>query len=756
MAAPAPPGARERGVYFPATGVKVVDREPTTAVDYYAVLGLDRAATAREVQRAYKRLALLWHPDKHARKAPHEQLLAKRRFEEARAAARVLGHAATRAAYDERLDASEAADGARRFGAPLARRTRRRAPGERVKGDPTEVPFYVSLADLYAGCVERVAFTRRVFAANNADFEARTKVFHIAVACGTAPGAEYVYEGEGDESADTTPGDDVFRLRVREEGGFSRLGAKGLAYEAPRMRAGDVAYCAAVRTVGGGVVACAGWAARARLLLWARYHGEAEAAALATQRERELAAGAALEEAPAEVVVPGMGMPDPKAPLAAPPGDLRVRAALAACELDAPARLACAARPAEALAVLAVLCDALDEAMADELGTGGAYVQARTLVHAEGAAGAPAALDDELADVERAHVVLVDARADAVVAAPGGSAFEAEHEAALRLAGGPLLDAVCHAYWVGGARAVGVGAAAPLLGADAARRGRATPLPFAVRTHDGGGGEGLGQLEAVAAGVDSDVGPSEVAVLAVARSGGLAVVSPDLAVDTRGSARALSGARLRARSRAARASVGAPGQHRDRATEAAQARAARAAAAHEKALATRRRARAKAAARAGASASARAPGEDGAQSGDDRAGARAAGLDMPAVRASGALRDFGAEPLGADEAERAYGEVVSAMRETRWRQAVFLEQQMGGRDGDGGLRSAPAALAQMLAPTLSRLGLPPSAAGAATLQALWRACEDGPRSEAPRRVGAAREAAEAAFAPEAVADGLLF
>lgn len=29
------------------------------AVDYYAVLGLDRAATAREVQRAYKRLALL-------------------------------------------------------------------------------------------------------------------------------------------------------------------------------------------------------------------------------------------------------------------------------------------------------------------------------------------------------------------------------------------------------------------------------------------------------------------------------------------------------------------------------------------------------------------------------------------------------------------------------------------------------------------------------------------------------------------------
>ena len=95
----------------------------------------------------------------------------------------------------------------------------------------------------------------------------------VSVRLSLTPGTQstrassFVYEGEGDESADTTPGDVVFRLRVREEGGFSRLGAKGLAYEAPRMRAGDVAYCAAVRTVGGGVVACAGWAARARLRL---------------------------------------------------------------------------------------------------------------------------------------------------------------------------------------------------------------------------------------------------------------------------------------------------------------------------------------------------------------------------------------------------------------------------------------------------------------------------------------------------------
>jgi curved DNA-binding protein CbpA len=62
--------------------------------DYYGVLGLDNSATDSEIKRAYRRLAVLYHPDKNSDPA------AEQFFKEVNEAYEVLGDPEKRRAYD--------------------------------------------------------------------------------------------------------------------------------------------------------------------------------------------------------------------------------------------------------------------------------------------------------------------------------------------------------------------------------------------------------------------------------------------------------------------------------------------------------------------------------------------------------------------------------------------------------------------------------------------------------------------------------
>uniref|UniRef100_A0A182N2L4 J domain-containing protein n=1 Tax=Anopheles dirus TaxID=7168 RepID=A0A182N2L4_9DIPT len=67
-------------------------------VDYYKVLDVSRTATEAEIKKAYKKLALRWHPDKN----PDNPEESNRRFKEISEAYEVLSDAYKRHIYDSR------------------------------------------------------------------------------------------------------------------------------------------------------------------------------------------------------------------------------------------------------------------------------------------------------------------------------------------------------------------------------------------------------------------------------------------------------------------------------------------------------------------------------------------------------------------------------------------------------------------------------------------------------------------------------
>ena len=66
-------------------------------MSHYAILGVERDASSSEIRKAYRALALKWHPDKHP---PEGRGEAERRFVQISAAYEVLSDVQQRSAYD--------------------------------------------------------------------------------------------------------------------------------------------------------------------------------------------------------------------------------------------------------------------------------------------------------------------------------------------------------------------------------------------------------------------------------------------------------------------------------------------------------------------------------------------------------------------------------------------------------------------------------------------------------------------------------
>lgn len=79
---------------------EVKKRLYSKAMNYAAILYIPRNASQDEVQKAYKKLSLQWHPDNHADKCEQEQQEAQEKFRDVAEAYDVLSHAERRAILD--------------------------------------------------------------------------------------------------------------------------------------------------------------------------------------------------------------------------------------------------------------------------------------------------------------------------------------------------------------------------------------------------------------------------------------------------------------------------------------------------------------------------------------------------------------------------------------------------------------------------------------------------------------------------------
>ena len=68
-----------------------------TKRDYYDVLGVAKTASAAEIKAAYRKLALKWHPDKHAK----DKAAAEEKFKEINEAYQILSDKDKKQAYDQ-------------------------------------------------------------------------------------------------------------------------------------------------------------------------------------------------------------------------------------------------------------------------------------------------------------------------------------------------------------------------------------------------------------------------------------------------------------------------------------------------------------------------------------------------------------------------------------------------------------------------------------------------------------------------------
>jgi len=99
--APQAPGLREK------VKAAKLELKKSKRKDYYKVLNVAKDATEPEIKKAYKKQALMWHPDRHSSKGEEEIKHAENMFKELGEGYEILSDPKKKSMYDQGMDLEE-------------------------------------------------------------------------------------------------------------------------------------------------------------------------------------------------------------------------------------------------------------------------------------------------------------------------------------------------------------------------------------------------------------------------------------------------------------------------------------------------------------------------------------------------------------------------------------------------------------------------------------------------------------------------
>lgn len=228
--------------------------------DYYLLLNLSRNATDADIKKAYRKLSLLYHPDKNVTLS--EQAAAEK-FVSVSEAYDVLSDPRKKAVYDQfgeeglksgvpagSSEQSSAWTDGYTFHGNAEKVFRDFFGGEnpfqefydRIDGDmhmsfgglngrsaktqdpPIKRELVLSLDETFHGCTKKMKISRRVMNPDGHTSSIRDKILTINVKKGWKEGTAITFRNEGDQGPNNIPADIVFVLRDKKHQIFRRQG----------------------------------------------------------------------------------------------------------------------------------------------------------------------------------------------------------------------------------------------------------------------------------------------------------------------------------------------------------------------------------------------------------------------------------------------------------------------------------------------------------------------------------------------------